>query len=243
MGTWTRSLHHAIEHRPLVRKSLLGCGIVSSLLYIATDILASRRYPGYRYLDQEFSELTAQSAPTRNFMIALNAFPYGLLVTAFAGGIWATPCQTRSGRLTAAMLVGYTTFGIAGGLIFPMETRGNRQTLRNAMHIPSTALMALCMLLGMGFGSRLLGSRFQYYSYGTIATLLAFGGLASLQASRLAANEPTPLMGLEERVNIYATMLWLAVLATALLRIEEGPNTRGALAVADPGAKRRCHAH
>ena len=57
----------------MVRKILLGCGIVSSVLYIVTDVLGTLRYEGYSYVDQEFSELTAQGAPTRDFMVALNA--------------------------------------------------------------------------------------------------------------------------------------------------------------------------
>jgi hypothetical protein len=47
-----------------------------------------------------------------------------------------------------------------------------------------------------------------------------FGVLASLQAGRMEANQPTPWMGIEERINIYATMLWMAVLAIGLLRAQ-----------------------
>jgi hypothetical protein len=42
--------------------------------------------------------------------------------------------------------------------------------------------------------------------------------LTGLDASRLEANLPTPWMGVWERINIYAYMLWVVVLATALLR-------------------------
>ena len=31
------------------RKALLGCGVASSVLYVVTDVIASRRYPGYSY--------------------------------------------------------------------------------------------------------------------------------------------------------------------------------------------------
>jgi hypothetical protein len=34
----------------------------------------------------------------------------------------------------------------------------------------------------------------------------------------MEANEPTPWIGLKERVNFYAAMLWIAALAIALLR-------------------------
>jgi hypothetical protein len=209
----------------MVRKILLSCGIVSSVLYVVTDVLGTLRYEGYSYADQEFSELTAEGAPTRPLMVALNGIPYTLLVAAFAVGVWASAGPKRAARITGAMLLGYAAFGVAGGVLFPMRPRealaAGEGTLRNAMHIPATAVMSLFILLAMGFGATLLGERFRYYSYGTIAILLVFGALASLQAGQMAANEPTPWMGIEERINIYATMLWVAMLAIGLLRAQK----------------------
>jgi hypothetical protein len=209
----------------MVRKILLGCGIVSSVLYIAVDILGTLRYPGYRYTEQQFSELTAAGSPVRPLMIALNVIPYTLLVAAFAVGVWTSARPKLAGRITGAMLLGYAAFGMAGGLFFPMNTRealaAGERGLSNAMHPPATAVMSLFMLLAMGFGSRLLGKRFRYYSYGTIVLLVVFGVLTSLQAGQMVADEPTPWMGLTERINIYATMLWVAVLAVGLLRTQK----------------------
>ena len=209
----------------MLRKILLICGIVSSVLYIISDVIGALRYPGYRYTDQEFSELTAQGSPVRPLMIALNEIPYTLLVLAFAVGIWESTGRTRTGRITATMLTGYAAFGMAGGVVFPMKPRealaAGEGTLRNAMHPPATIVMSLFILLAMGFGATLLGKRLRYYSYGTIAILVVFGVLASLQAGQMQANEPTPWMGIKERINIYATMLWVAVLAIGLLRAQK----------------------
>jgi Protein of unknown function (DUF998) len=209
----------------MVRKILLGCGIVSSVLYVVSDVIGSLRYPGYRYADQEFSELTAQGSPVRPLMIALNEIPYTLLVSAFAVGVWTSARPKRAGRITGAMLLGYAAFGMAGGAVFPMKPRealaAGEGTLRNTMHIPATMVMSLFILLAMGFGATLLGKRFRYYSYATIAILIVFGVLTSLQAGKMVADEPTPWMGLTERINIYATMLWVAVLAIGLLRAQK----------------------
>jgi hypothetical protein len=208
-----------------VRKFLLGCGIVSSVLYVLSDVLGTLRYEGYSYADQEFSELTAEGSPVRPLMIALNEIPYTLLVGAFAAGVWTSADRERAGRITGAMLLGYAAFGMAGGVVFPMKPRealaAGEGTLRNAMHIPATMVISLFILLAMGFGATLLGKRFRYYSCGTIAILVVFGVLASLQAGKMVANEPTPWMGIEERINIYATMLWVAVLAIGLLRVQK----------------------
>jgi hypothetical protein len=209
----------------MVRKILLGCGVVSSVLYIAVDVLGSLRYPGYRYADQEFSELTAAGSPVRSLMIALNEIPYTVLVAAFAGGLWTSAEPKRAGRITGAMLIGYALTGMVTGVFFPMKTRealaAGEGTLRNAMHPPGTIVMSLFIVLAMSYGARLLGRRFLYYSYGTIAILIVFGVLTSLQVGRMEANQPTPWMGVTERINIYATMLWLAVLAIGHLRAQE----------------------
>jgi hypothetical protein len=209
----------------MVRKIFLSCGIASSVLYVITDVLGALRYPGYSYADQEFSELTAQGAPTRDFMVALNVVPYTLLVAAFAGGVWASAGPKRAGRIAGALLLGYAATGMVTGLIFPMRPRealaAGDGTLRNAMHPPGTVVMSLFIVLAMGFGAALLGRRFRYYTYGTIATLAVFGILASLQAGEMVENRPTPWMGIEERINIYATMLWVAVLAIGLLRAQK----------------------
>jgi Protein of unknown function (DUF998) len=209
----------------MVRRILLGCGIVSSVLYIAVDVLGTLRYPGYRYTEQQFSELTAAGSPVRSFMVGLSVIPYTLLVAAFAVGVWISTRPKRAGLNTAAMLLGYAAFGMVGGWFTPMNTRealaAGERGLRNAMHVPMTAVMSLFMLLAMGFGATLLGKRFRYYSYATIAILIVFGVLTSLQAGKMVADEPTPLMGLTERINIYATMLWVTVLAIGHLGTKE----------------------
>jgi hypothetical protein len=221
------SLRRNLAQHARVRELFLGCGIASSVLYIAADIIGSLRYPGYSWLDQEFSELTAQGAPTRPLMIALVEFPYNLLVLAFAGGLWtAVGPKQRAGRLAAAGLVGFAAFGFVAGTITPMATReimaAGDDTLRNSFHGPLTLVSDLFLMAGMGFTGRLLGKRFRYYSYTTIATLIAFGVATNVQIPDMAANQPTPWMGALERVNIYATMLWIAVLATGLLRAGDG---------------------
>src|SRR5215218_6036369 len=209
----------------MVRKILLGCGIASSVLYIASDMLVSWWDPNYSYRDQSFSELLAPGSPTRPIMLVLNGVTYGVLATAFGVGVWASAGRARAGRITGALLVGYAVIGAVTGVFLSAPTRetleAGKETWRNIMHLPATAVSVLCILLAMGFGSTLFGRRFRYYSYATILAILVFGVLASLQADRVAANQPTPWLGIEERVNIYATMLWVAVLAIGLLRAKK----------------------
>lgn len=205
----------------MVRKILLGCGIASSVLYVASDILISWWDPNYSYRDQSFSELLAPGSPTRPLVSVLNAIPYGVLVTAFGVGVWASASRRRAGRITGALLVGYAVIGAVTGVFLSAATRevleAGEETWRNTMHLPGTAVSVLCILLAMGFGSTLLGRRFRYFSYAAILAILVFGVLAGLQAERVEANQPTPWLGIVERGNVYAIMLWVAVLAIGLL--------------------------
>jgi hypothetical protein len=198
---------------------LLICGILSSLLYVATDVLASWRYDGYSYTDQNYSELLATGAPTRPLML-LVSIAYNLLVAAFAVGVWTSASPKRTARITGAMMVGYAVLSMITPLFFQMDMRGAEVTPRGSLHGPMTAVMSLFILLSMGFGAFLLGRWFRFYSFATIVILLIFGALTGFQAPQLAAGQPTPWMGLTERINIYATMLWFAVLAIALLRAQ-----------------------
>lgn len=49
--------------RRISHQALLTCGIFASLTYVATDVSASLRYPGYDFIDQAVSELFAIGAP------------------------------------------------------------------------------------------------------------------------------------------------------------------------------------
>ena len=69
----------------MVRKILLVCGILSSLLYVAMNVLGAIQYEGYSSASQTVSELSAIGAPTR-LLWALLGPAYSLLVIAFGWG-------------------------------------------------------------------------------------------------------------------------------------------------------------
>jgi hypothetical protein len=208
-----------ISGKTRIIKVLLVCGILSSLLYVATDIIAATAlYPGYSFTDQMYSELLAIGAPTRPYMIPLSIM-YNILVILFGIGILVSSGRNRTLRIVGIMLVVYGVFSGAGPFV-PMHMRGSEATLTDTLHKIDTIVISLLTMLCMGFGAAALGKRFRLYSIGTILILLVFGGLAGLQAPRLGAGLPTPWFGLMERMDIYASMLWVAVLAFALLHVQ-----------------------
>ena len=55
----------------MARKLLFFCGVLSSLLYVGTDVLGTMRLEGYSFTSQTVSELSAIDAPSRPFVVPL----------------------------------------------------------------------------------------------------------------------------------------------------------------------------
>ncbi len=211
----------------MVRKGLLVCGILASLLYVASDILAAISWEGYSYIDQSVSELRAIGAPTRPFLVPVLLI-YALLELAFGWGVQGTAGQKRPLRIAGALLIGLGVLDLVA-IFSPMHLRGTESTLTDTMHIILTVVTVLLILLIVGFGAVADGKRFRLYSIATILILFVCGAWAFLDAPRIAANLPTPWVGVRERINIYGYMLWMLVLAIVLLRAQvERPKARNA---------------
>jgi hypothetical protein len=206
----------------MVRKSLLVCGILSSLLYVAMTIFVAMQWEGYSSASQTISELSAIDAPTRSLWAVPGAI-YTVLVTAFGWGVWKSPGRNRALRIAGGLIVAYGSFGVLWPFA-PMHLRetlaAGGGTLSDTMHLVLASVTVLLMLLAISFAAAAFGARFRVYSIATLVILVAFGALTFLDAPRLAANLPTPWMGVWERINVGVFLLWVVVLATTLLRVK-----------------------
>jgi hypothetical protein len=211
-----------VRDRLTIRTVLIASGIAAAVWWVAIDVVGSLRYPGYSYVDQTISELSAIGAPTRTFMMTVSGIPYLVLMIAFGVGVWIVAGRTRAGRVVGALLIVEAIFGFAGGVLFPMATRevlaAGEETLRNRLHAPYGLGMPILFVLVTIVGSRLLGKRFRWYSYATIIVTLVTGFMVGMQVEQMQANEPTPWLGVIERTTAYVPMLWIVVLSIALLR-------------------------
>lgn len=199
----------------MLKKSLLVCGVLSSLLYVGIDALAALRYGEYHsYVSQAISELGAVGAPTKELVDPL-FLAYGVLLFAFGVGVWTSAGRRRAWNIIGALLIGIALVGL---ITPPMYLRGTGNVTTDLPHIILTGVIVLFILSAVGVGTGLYGRRWRLYSLGTILTLLASGAWTGFQASRLAAAQPTPLLGIVERINIGAYLLWVVSLAISLLR-------------------------
>jgi hypothetical protein len=207
----------------MIRKILLVCGVLSSLLYVAMTVFIALQWKGYSSASQTISELSAIGAPTRSLWVLPAAF-YTVLVTAFGWGVWKSAGRNRALRIVGGLIAAYGTLGLVWPFA-PMHLRealaAGGGTLSDTMHIVLAGVTVPLMLLAIGFGAAAFGKRFRLYSIASLAILAAFGALTFLDATRIAANLPTPWIGVWERINISVFLLWVVLLAITLLRVRD----------------------
>ncbi|MGE3076679.1 MAG: DUF998 domain-containing protein [Dehalococcoidia bacterium] len=205
---------HRFWHRALL------FGVIALGLYVATDAIAAWRYGGYSYRDQTISELSAVGAPTRRFWLAMMV-PYQPLIIGLAVGILATTRGWRRAQFVGWLLLAY----VLVGLLWPFAPMHQREVLaaggdnwKDTMHLViagiTSSLYLLMMVVGMGF----FGAKFRVYTLTTIAALAVFGTLTSVGSGAVADNDSTPWLGIWERIVVFGSMAWIAVLGLMLYR-------------------------
>lgn len=201
----------------MLKNTLLACGAIASLVYIAADLAAAYVYPGYHsFTAQAVSELTAVGAPTRALVKPM-FIGYDLLVMAFAVGLWMSGHDDRL-RVTAAFVGAIGLVGLAAAPFADMTVRAGALAGNDVLHLAITAVIVLCVFGGVMFSAAALGRGFFAYSVATLVILAAFGAWAGLQGVQLAAGGPTPWLGAVERIHIGTYLLWMAALSFAVRR-------------------------
>jgi hypothetical protein len=203
------------------RVLLLG-GVLSSLLYVVgIDLVAPVRYPVYHdYADQMVSELFAAGAPTRTLMVWL-MIPYNVLVLGLALGVWKSAERSRAvdgggdrrlwclqHRRASVLSHGRARHRrIAAGRVAHCRDDRNVDPHRVDDRVGSLrSWKAIPILLVRHDRDR----RRVWYLGGVLARPMP---------------RATPGLGIAERVNIYATMLWIATLAASFLRLPTHPGS------------------
>lgn len=209
----------AIPHDTAVmRRALIACGIFSSLWYFVINIFVPLGYEGYSMASMAVSELSAIGAPTRILWVLLVPV-YTLLFAAFGWGILKLANGNRNLRLVGGLIIVYSIINLYWP---PMHQReilaAGGGTLTDTLHLIWTIQTILLMMLIMGFGAAVSGKRFRFYTILTFGVFIVFGALTFSEASGMETNLPTPWMGLWERVNIFAFMLWVIIFAILLMR-------------------------
>lgn len=201
----------------VVEQGLLICGFAAALHYAAMLVVVPMFWPSYDSVYQTVSELSAIGAPSRDLWVPLGRI-WTLLYVAFGVGVWLAADRNLALRTVATLIVLSALFGIAWP---PMHRRevlaAGGGTSTDTLHLVWAAINGLLMLLAMGLGAVALSRRFRRASIVLMVVVVSTGTITAMLGRRLDDGLPTPWLGVWERIGIGGWLLWVMVLATALL--------------------------
>ena len=199
--------------RTLTRK--LGLlGIVSFLSYTAAVVFAPLSYPGYRWMAQAVSDLSAANAPSLALWNRLSAF-YSVceVVCATVVCIGIQGQKTRLLRAGIYLFAGMEWISAVGYRMFPLSSSGYAGTLQDGMHLAVTALVVLLSILSLSMiliaGVRNSACR----SYGICAAVALTMMLTGAAGMKLV---PAAYFGVVERFSVFAATGFNAALGLHL---------------------------
>ena len=212
------AMYCAFFRRKIVKKTLvqkLGLlGIVSFLSYTAAVVFAPLAYPGYDWMAQAVSDLSAANAPSLalwNQLSALYNVCEVVCVTVVCIGIQGQKTKLlRSGiYLFAAM----EWISAVGYRMFPLSDSGYAGAFQDVMHMAVTALVVLLSIVSLVIiivaGAKSKSCR-SYGVYAAVALAMMLVGAVGMKLF------PAAYFGVVERFSVFAATGFNAALGIHL---------------------------
>ncbi len=194
-------------------------GIIALLSYTAAVIFSPAAYPGYDWMAQAVSDLSAENAPSRMRWDQIAAL-YGTcsVVCATCAAIFVSEQKVSSKlfRIGIYMFTGMNWVSSVGYKMFPLADSGKEiATFQEVMHIVVTAAVVLLSIVSLvcliiaGFrkdGIRKIGV------WAAVALIMMFIGSAG------TGIVPPEYFGIAERFSVFSAVGFNAVLGWFLFR-------------------------
>lgn len=197
-----------------VQQFLLSCGILASLLYLGTDLLASRLLKGYSFTAQSMSELSATGSPTRSVVVPLTLIASILLIS-FGIGVFRATGQALLPKVVSGLIIGNAIAGLVGTIFFP--TRFGERPSFGSANVIIMFLSVVFFILAMVFGVVAFKSWFRILSLLIPTSYIILAALRLTSASASSGGKAVTLIGAQERTMGYSFLLWVLALAIYLL--------------------------
>ena len=193
-------------------------GIVALLSYTAAVVFSPLAYPGYNWMAQAVSDLSATNAPSLRLWNQLSSL-YNICTLICAMMVCAG-IQGKGSRLLRTGIYLFTTMewiSAVGFSMFPLSDSGYAGTFQDKMHILSTILVVLLSIVSLVILIIAGVKRKEYRSFGVFAGI----ALGMMLVGALGMNiVPKEYFGVVERFSVFAAVGYNAVLGIELFRID-----------------------
>ena len=193
-------------------------GIVALLSYTAAVVFSPLAYPGYNWMAQAVSDLSASNAPSLGLWNQLSRL-YNICTLICAMMVCAG-IQGKGSRLLRTGIYLFTAMewiSAVGFSMFPLSDSGYAGTFQDKMHILSTILVVLLSIVSLVILIIAGVKRKEYRSFGVFAGI----ALGMMLVGALGMNiVPKEYFGVVERFSVFAAVGYNAVLGIELFRID-----------------------
>lgn len=194
------------RRRELVRKALLACGPLSVIVYVVWNEVAALQWEGYSRIANAISELGLTGAPSKAILEPMG-YVYNPLLLAFGIGVWLSADGKRSLQAVGAFLA-------LSAATMPLWLFFGEVSLW--IHIAIGVMSLVGWFGAIGFSAIASRSWFRLYASVTFVVVALFWAPVFAYAPAVAAGEPTPFIGLFERLAFGGYFLWTTLLAVVL---------------------------
>lgn len=193
-------------------------GIVALLSYTVAVVFSPLDYPGYNWMAQAVSDLSASNAPSLGLWNQLSSL-YNICTLICAMMVCAG-IQGKGSRLLRTGIYLFTAMewiSAVGFSMFPLSDSGYAGTFQDKMHILSTILVVLLSIVSLVILIIAGVKRKEYRSFGVFAGI----ALGMMLVGALGMNiVPKEYFGVVERFSVFAAVGYNAVLGIELFRID-----------------------
>ena len=196
---------------------LLGLlGIVSLLSYTAAVAFAPLAYPDYNWMAQAVSDLSADSAPSRQLWSQLSALymPCGVVCCTLCA-LEIRRCFNRTLRLGAYLFAAMNWVSAVGYAMFPLSGAGLPEGFQNVMHLIVTAAVVLLSVASL---SLIIAGGLRGHACRPLAIWAAAMLVLMLLGAIGTGVLPAAYFGIPERFSVFAPTIFNAVLGVYLFR-------------------------
>jgi hypothetical membrane protein len=195
------------------------CGMTAPVLMLVLWTVASLMRPGYDQLSQYGSEL---GIGPNAIIMNTNFVVTGLLVIAFATGLFASIRRVRWIQIGSILLGVFGAGEVAGGFFpcdpgCPITAHSISQIAHNVDAVVAFVAIALAPFL-FSLGLNRDGPWLGYRSYSLATGLVAIGLFSIFSAASLGY---LGYVGLFQRLFLAVTFLWIEVVAIRLFRTSD----------------------
>ena len=191
-------------------------GIVALLSYTAAVVFSPLAYPGYNWMAQAVSDLSASNAPSLGLWNQLSSL-YNICTLICAMMVCAG-IQGKGSRLLRTGIYLFTTMewiSAVGFSMFPLSDSGYAGTFQDKMHIISTVLVVMLSIVSLVILIIAGVKTKEYRSFGVFAGI----ALGMMLVGALGMNiVPKEYFGVVERFSVFAAVGYNAVLGVELFR-------------------------